>query len=266
MSVEFFRFVRGVQTWRYSSLAESIVADGHTWLPAPLRRSQVDVSTELEKSSVNISAGRDFAPVSVFAGTSPVAPTYVTLYRANLADLAATFGAFWHGQVASVQWSGSFAEIACQPSLALLRRPSPRKRYSTTCRWALYDSGCGVDRNAISNYRTGEVLVVNSATSIVISTYEDASPDADNWAAGGTLTLTGYPDEAPQTVISSTVSVIVGAVRERTIELARPMENMGSLEPIRLQRGCGHTLSDCAGFVNVPRFGGFPYMPKELAP
>lgn len=266
MSVEFFRFVRGSTTWRYSSLAESIVADGHTWSPAPLRRGPVDVSTEIDKSSVNISSSRDFAPVSAFAYTSPVEPTYVTIYRADLSDVATTFAAFWHGQIASVQWSGSYAEIACQPSLALLKRPSPRKRYSTTCRWALYDTGCGVNRNAAANYRTGEVLVINSPTNIVISTYEDTTPDPVNWAAGGTLALTAFPSDAPTTIIYSTISVIVGAVRERTIELARPMENMGSLEPIRLQRGCGHTLADCAGFSNVPRFGGFPYIPKELAP
>jgi hypothetical protein len=266
MSVEFFRFVRGAETWRFSTLAESVVADGHTWLPAPIQRGQVEIATTVERSSVTLSVMRNFAPVAIFAGTAPRETTYVTIYRAEVGLVASTFAALWHGQIASVRWSGSYADIDCQPTLGLLQRTSPRKRYSVSCRWALYDSGCGVNRNALANYRTGEITLVETPTRIHISTFEDASPDPEHWARGGTLQLTSAAGAPIETVISSTVSVIVGAVRERIVELARPMDAMGFGETIRLQRGCGHTFANCSDFFNTPRFGGFPYIPQELAP
>jgi hypothetical protein len=265
MSVEFFRFVRGSETWRFSSLAESIAAGGSTWLPAPIQRGEVDVSTEIDKSTVTISVARDFPPAAIFAATAPRSPTYVTLYRADLSDIAGTFGALWHGQISGVQWQGSYAEIQCQPALALLSRPSPRKRYSSSCRWALYDSGCRVGRNAATNFRLGQIIDVQTQTRIVISTVQSVD-DPENWARGGTLQITSAPGSAIETIISSTATTIVGAERERVIELARPMEAMGSFEDIRIQRGCGHRFTDCAEFNNTARYGGFPYLPDELAP
>ena len=265
MSVEFFRFVRGTETWRYSSLAEPVVAGGFTWQPAPIRRGNVDVSSEIDKSTVTLSVARDFAPIAVFAGTAPRLGTYLTIYRADLADIAGTFAALWHGQVAGVQWQGSYAEVQCQPSLALLQRSTPRKRYSSSCRWALYDSGCRVNRNDVTNFRTGEITLVETPTRIHIATTQIAN-DPLNWARGGTLQLTGYPGSDVETIISSTATVIVGSTRERIIELARPMFDMGFGETIRIQRGCGHTFDDCTGFANTARFGGFPYLPTELAP
>lgn len=266
MSVEFFRFVRGADTWRYSTLAEPVAADGYTWLPAPIQRGQVEIATTAERSSVTLSVVREFAPSFIFATTSPRETTYVTIYRAEVGAIASTFAALWHGQIASVRWTGSYAEIDCQPSLGLMQRTSPRKRYSVSCRWALYDSGCGVDRNNINNYRTGTVVNIIDATTIRVSTYEDATPDGSSWAKGGTLTVTTASGTRTETALDSTTSIIVGAIRERTVLLARPIEGVALGDAIRLQRGCGHTYADCAGFFNQPRFGGFPYLPQELAP
>lgn len=262
MSVEFFRFVRGAETWRFSTLAESVVADGHTWLPAPIQRSSIDVSSELEKSTVSLSVARDFPPALVYTYTSPRAATYVTIYRADLADIAATWGAVWHGQIAGVQWQGSFADVRCDPVLALLRRTSPKQRYSSSCRWTLYDSGCGVNRNAANMFRTGEIIDTDGPRRVRIATYEIAN-DPENWARGGTLQVTGF--EA-QLVTYSEATVIVGAVRERWVELARDLDGSGVLEPIRLQRGCGHTFADCTDLGNTPRYGGFHLLPTRLAP
>jgi hypothetical protein len=264
MSVEFFRFSRGSETWRYSTLAEPITADSHTWLPAPIRRADVEISAEVERSGVALSVSRDFAPVAVFAGTTPRNPTLVTIYRADIANMS-TFGAFWHGQVANVQWQGSIAEVRCEPVLALLRRTSPRQRYSTSCRWALYDSGCGVNRNAAANFRTGEIIDTDTVTRFKIATFE-AFNDPINWARGGTIEVTSIPGTPPETVTFSEATVIVGSFRERWVEIARPLEDSGLGETIRLQRGCGHTITDCTLFGNAPRFGGFPLLPTELAP
>jgi hypothetical protein len=264
MSVEFFRFVRGAETWRYSTLAETITAGEQTWLPAPIRRADVDISTDTDKSGVSLSTIRDLAPISLYAATTPRLPTYVTIYRADASSLS-TFAAFWHGQIASVQWQGSTAEIRCEPVLALMRRTSPRQRYSVSCRWTLYDSGCGVNRNATANFRTGEIIDTDSTTRIKIATVQ-AVNDPENWARGGTIEVTSIPGTPPETVTLSEATVVVGGFRERWIELARPLEDYGFGETIRLQRGCGHTLTDCTLFGNAPRYGGFPLLPTELAP
>lgn len=262
MSVEFFRFVRGAETWRYCSLAEAVTADGHTWQPAPIQRSSIDVSSEIEKSSVTLSIFRTFAPVDVYTYTSPRTPTFVTIYRADLTSIGTTFGAVWHGQIAGVQWQGAIADIRCDPVLALLRRTSPKQRYSSSCRWALYDSGCGVNPNSANMFRTGQIIDTDGPRRVRIATYEVANDD-ENWARSGTLQVTGF--EA-QLVTYSEATVIVGAVRERWVELARDLDGSGVFEPIRLQRGCGHTFADCTAFGNTPRFGGFHLLPTRLAP
>lgn len=265
MSVEFFRFVRGSETWRFATVSSPITAGGSVWQPAPIQRSSIDISTEVEKSQVMILAHRDFAPAAPYVYTTPRDPTYVTIYRADLASVGSTFGAIWHGQISGVQWQGATMEVTCEPVLALLRRSSPRQRYSSSCRWALYDSGCGANRNAAAHFRTGEIIDTESSTRIRIATSE-AFNDVENYARGGTIQVTSIPGVPIETVTHSEATVIVGSFRERWIELARPLEDYGLGEMIRLQRGCGHRLEDCSGFANVPRFGGFPYLPTELDP
>lgn len=263
MSVEFFRFVRGAETWRYCTANETISAASFEWLPEPIRRSPIDVSTEIDKSTVSISARRGFEAVAPYVYTTPRDVTYVTIYRADLADIAGTFGALWHGQVSNVAWQGSTLEIRCSPVLALLRRASPRQRYSVGCRWALYDTGCGVNPNNAANFRTGEIVDTDGPQRVKLATFEVAN-DAENWARSGTLTVTSMPHVAVETVTYSEATVIVGAVRHRWVELMRPLEDFGLGELVRLQRGCGHTFADCTAFGNTARYGGFHLMPTRL--
>ena len=265
MSIEFFRFVRGAETWRFSTLAESVVADGHTWLPAPIQRGSIDVSGEIDKSSVTLSGIRDLAPALAYIDSTPRTPTYVTIYRAELGNAASTFGAIWHGQVSGVRWSGSTLDMTCEPVITQLRRSSPRQRYSSSCRWALYDSGCKVNRNATANFRTGTIIEIDTPLRLKLATTQ-AFFDGAHWARGGTLAVTSPTGLDAQMVTASDATIVVAGLRERWVELASPLAVFDIGTPIRLQRGCGHTAVDCSAFANTANFGGFPLLPTELNP
>jgi hypothetical protein len=250
MSIELYRFAYGATVEAYTTAETSVTHSGTTYLPLAIQRGNVEATQEIERSEVPVEVPRD-TPVGLLfrAGEAPQQVS-LTILRGDA--ISGGYAAFWAGFVASATFSGSVITLSCSPLMSLLRRQAPRQRYSSMCRWSLYDSGCGV--SPVPHTKTVTVSTIVSPTEFsVTGTF---LPTAANRYRAGNITLGGIK----YLVTSSTGTG--GTIASLTT--SQPVAGLVSGLSGQLVRGCDHTLDGCDTFSNVARFGGFPLLPRPV--
>ena len=170
--------------------------------------------------------------------------------RAFFSDWMATpLGAviLFKGRVATVDKVGrTTAQITVASDLALLDMNMPRNLYSPSCVHVLFDSGCGLTRNAFSASGT-----VGAGATTVRIPWAASSPAY----AQGVLSFTSGPNAGVQANIK--------AADNNGLTLSYPLLNQPAQGDAFIARqGCDHTQSTCQNkFNNLANFRGFPYVP-----
>jgi uncharacterized phage protein (TIGR02218 family) len=138
------------------------------------------------------------------------------------------------------------AEISVNSDLVLLDIEMPRNLYSPACLHVLYDSGCGLVKNAYGANGT-----VGSG-----STYS-----AINWSGASSVYTQG-------TILFSSganggVSATIKQGTAGVLTLAAPLQSAPAVgDAFTVYQGCDHTIATCkAKFNNLSNFRGFPYIP-----
>ena len=227
-------------------LANSLLVDGLTYKCA--------VGLDVDKQKVTISARptdtiggipflqavrnglldgcevqRDRAFLSAW-GTAPIGS--VTLFK---------------GRVSTVDGVGrTTAQVTVASDLVLLDIDMPRNLYQPTCNHVLYDSGCGLVKNAFGAAGT----VGSGATALTVPWSASAATYAQ-----GTITFTGGAN-------TGTTANIKGATAS-ALTLSYPLPNVPAAgDGFTAYQGCDHTLATCrAKFNNAANFRGFPFVP-----
>lgn len=243
--LELYEFALGARRWRYASGAASVSHMSQTYEAAVIARSGIEQGEELNRAGLTIRVFRDHAIAALFISRPPDGVLSVTILRRHLTDTDAEWITLWKGRVVGCKFSGSTAELACEPVATSLKRTGLRARYSLLCRHALYSEACGAEKDSVRV--DGVIGSASGATALVAA----AASRPDGYFVAGLL----------QTGAGS--RMIVGHAGQ-TLTLSAPLRGIAAGMPVQLYPGCQKTAADCSGkFANIANFGGFPAIPTK---
>ena len=156
------------------------------------------------------------------------------------------------GRVTSIDEVGrTSAQLTVASDLCLLDVDMPRNLYQPTCNHTLYDSGCGLVKNAFG--AAGLVAAGSSATTILWS-------GASALFVQGTIAFTSGPNAGSSATVKS-------ATPGASLTLAYPLPGApGAGDAFTVFQGCDHTSATCRSkFNNLARFRGFPFVPPPTS-
>lgn len=252
--VEMYRFISGAKAWRYTSSEEAYAGVDGTYLPEPIKRNAPALSKETSHSTLTLEVSRDFPVAMAFRGGAPGSSIWLTLIRTHRGD--GEEETVWQGKVRGVSWTGSRAQLQCDPLDKALVRGTLRMTYGAPCGLRLYGLRCGASES--SNTFDATLLTV-SADGLTLTAAAFGSQPDGAWVRGEVY----HPGlDARRQVVGH-----VGT----SITLGLPLP-AGAGEPVKILRGCDHlwlradgiTWGDCVGtFANGLNFGGFPFVPTK---
>ena len=151
------------------------------------------------------------------------------------------------GRVSTVDGVGrTSAEITVASDLVLLDIDMPRNLYQPACNHVLFDSGCGLVKNAF-----GAAGVVGAGASATLVPWAAAS----SAYAQGTITFTSGANTG--------VTANIKGANGTALTLSYPLPDVPAAgDGFTAYQGCDHTLATCrAKFDNGANFRGFPFVP-----
>ncbi|MCH9691040.1 MAG: phage BR0599 family protein [Gammaproteobacteria bacterium] len=245
--IELYEFRRGGKTWRYTSAAHDTLYATYPYSAVPIKRSNLEQSSEMGKTGLRITFARDVEVAQPFIATPPSEITLLTLYRQHRGDNETL--AVWMGRVLNAEWRSSEVELNCEPAYTSLQRVGLRRLYQRNCPHVLYSTACGA--SAVTFRVTATVASINgpSLSVAVAAEYETGyfTGGYATWAANGLTEkrmITSHSDDAI-TLSATPPGLIVG-------------------DAITLYPGCDRTLNSChKKFANSENFGGFPFIPTQ---
>jgi uncharacterized phage protein (TIGR02218 family) len=254
MTSELFRFARGAEVWGFSGMSEPVDFGGLVYNPTPIKRAQIEQTQEVERADLSVEVARDNPVALLFQAGAPVTPVTLTIYRGDA--LTAGYVGLWTGFVQSANFTGSTATLTCAPAMSALRRNAPRQRYSQGCRFALFDSGCGVVKATYA-----DTINAFSFTDRELVVRDVVTARAAGYFVGG---FVEFP-VGRELIVTSDASSGIGSLRQVRLELARAIPGLVVGAVGIIYPGCNHQLSHCASkFSNAARYGGFATLPSRL--
>lgn len=266
--IELYQFSRGATNWFYTSYASTVLFEGNNYQATQIKRSQIEGSQDLERTTLKITINREESLVSQFISQSPTDIIRLTLTRTHFGDPDSTIA--WKGRLLNVKILNNVAELSLQSIYSSLKRPGLRRVYQVSCPHVLYGTQCAFDR-AITNYsHTGVISstsVVDGLSVLTSTAFQDGTitfpagvPASfqDDWFVGG------YIDFLKGGVVERR---FISAYNKTTgqITINQPLQNLivGS-DTVTAYAGCDHALTTCAQkFNNNANYGGFPNIPTK---
>jgi uncharacterized phage protein (TIGR02218 family) len=143
------------------------------------------------------------------------------------------------------------AEITVASDLVLLDLDMPRNLYQPTCGHTLYDSGCGLIKNA---FGTAGIVAAGSTPATILW-----SGAAAAYVQGTIFFSSGANAGGSATVKSAAIGV--------SLTLGYPLAvTPAAGDAFTIYQGCDHTKATCqAKFNNLANFRGFPFVPPPTA-
>ena len=156
------------------------------------------------------------------------------------------------GRITSIDEIGrTSAQITVASDLVLLDIDMPRNLYQPTCGHTLYDSGCGLIKNAFGT--AGVVASGSTATTIA-------------WSGSAPLYVQGtiYFSSGANAGSSANVKDASPGV---SLVLSYPLAVVSAAgDAFTVYQGCDHTSATCqAKFNNLANFRGFPFVPPPTS-
>lgn len=251
--VELYRFIWGGKAARYTSSEEAFTGPDGIFLPTPIRRNAPSLSKESKHSTLQLEVARDFPIALAFRGGAPGSSIWLTVLRAQR-GLTETETA-WQGKVRGVSWTGSRAQIQCDPIDKALDRGTLHMTFGGPCGLRLYGPRCGASE-AANTYDA--LLTAVSADGLTLTAAAFGSQPNGAWVRGEVY----HPGlDARRDVIGHSGT---------SVTLAVPLPAQAG-DPVKVLRGCDHlwkradgSWGDCvATFNNGPAFGGWPFVPGK---
>jgi uncharacterized phage protein (TIGR02218 family) len=250
-----FLFAQGAVEYRYTTETRFVADSNGTFSPAPIVASEISQTNEMAKDDLKLDFPRDNPFAALFLGGVPETVTTVTVFRGHDGDTDEEFQFYWKGRVAGASATGDVVTIECENIFTSMRRPGLRARYQKTCRHALYQSGCNVDKGTFAIVATATAV---DGFAVTISGWEDSNTDANYFVSGMLETEDGF-------------FRYITSHAGNQITLIRPLQSLSDVvnssvgeAQVTLYPGCAHTINDCkTKFNNLNNFGGFAWIPAK---
>lgn len=240
---ELFEFTQDVTVTRFTSAPSDITALSNTWTQAPIERSEIEQSQDLNRANITLKFPRTNAFALAFLGSLISDTTSLTI-RHETDDN--TWSVHWKGRVSAASLTGDGITLTCEPITTSLKRKGLRASYQINCRHALYHSrGCKVDRTLFDV--AGTVSVDNGLTLTI--TEAGAHPDGE--FTGGIIV-----HNSVERLITNHVGTSVTLLSVFDVSLTS--------EAVTLFPGCDRSATRCNNkFNNLPNHGGLPGFPRK---
>jgi uncharacterized phage protein (TIGR02218 family) len=246
--VELYEFQRGADYWRFTSADEDQTYNAQTFTRAPITRSEIEETSELNRTNLEITVQRDNPVAELFRLYPPGVVVTLKIWRLHRGDTDAVL--VWIGRVLNCEWRGGEALLHSEPVYTSIRRNALRRHYQRQCPHVLYGAACGVNQTAFKVI--GTVAVISGGTVQVNA----AGSHADGHFAGGFIEWNSSAGVSDNRLITDHTSV--------TLTLAAPIIGLAVGDTVNLYPGCDHTLATCeAKFANHLNYGGWPYIPLK---
>jgi uncharacterized phage protein (TIGR02218 family) len=232
--------------WYYTSGDVSVTFDGQTYTPATLKRSQSKYDSQLEVTTMDITAGYLNDPATDFLSVNPVDILWIQVMKLHREQDPLEADVVFIGQIKDVNFKGVQANIKCVGFEHFLKKTIPGWRYQINCNHQVFNANCGL---TAAIYKTTETISLDATGTILTGTafgLED-----DGYFIGG---------EVKFGVESRTIVAHSGT----TITIMYKMTELEDSDEVDAYPGCDGRPETCRDkYDNITHFLGFPFIPIE---
>lgn len=235
--------------WRYTSSTMPISMGGNVWKSISISDDGVKQSGETQVDALTVTMPNDTTVVSLFLGTPPINPLYLTMRRFHYGDTEAAV--CYVGEVFQVNVASPVAaKVTCNTLSASMERNGLRLAWSRGCPYSLYDMNCGVSKERFR--LDGEISTVGGSS---IRVPEAARYD-NRYFAGGYIEWLDPVRGVERRAIEDHAGEV--------ITIFGVVDGLAGGMTIKIYPGCGRTTSECLNkFNNLDNYGGIPSMPDR---
>jgi len=271
---DLYRFTFGSEVFLQTSCDRVIVFNGETYLPQAIQRSNLESTSQSEKSSLSLSASKSNPLVDLFKFGTINNIIGVTIFtghslQSDLVDEVdpTRVRVLWKGRILNFELGvDSMVTFALESVFSSAKRLGIRRKFQRQCPFELYGNQCGVSKLAHQFTTT----VVNSHIGapgesgwlVTIDVDVSSSPGI---FGGGYMTwinpLNGRT-EHQSVKLSSDVNA-----NQCVLVLSKKPWQLPIGHSVTIYKGCDHNIDTEAGcgprFNNHVNFGGMPYIPTK---
>ena len=241
-----FHFIKAGKTDVYATNAtQPITSGGQTYLPFPIRISNVRSTKDVQTSELTLTFPRDHPFLEDLRSPYQKRLMRLVMRRAHRPDPEDSI-IYWRGRIIGVTSKGSGCEVQCENLQTTMKRLGNTAKYQKLCRHVLYGDQCGVSYDA--KKVAGTIGAVETTSSFNVAV---AGDQITGYYKGGILEHNGNH------------YFIVRHIN-RTLTILHPVEDMQQGDPVFIAPGCDLTIATChARFANEKNHGGFPFTPTK---
>ena len=243
---ELYRFTTEDAEYCFTGGDEKRTYQDAAYEPSIITHSGTNQSTEVSGGHITVTVPRDHAIATMFVAFIPSTPLYLTILRGHDGD--DQMMVVFTGRVQSCKFMpDDTCELDCAPESELLKREIATALFQRPCNRALFDDGCGVNKET---YRKSGAIAEVSADGLTIAADFFAAMPND-WFA------TGYIEQAAhkRMIVSHTGN---------TVTLMNAMPGLFAGMEINAYPGCDRTHGGCVSkFDNGTNFLGYQWIPNK---
>jgi len=254
--VEFYRFVRGTNFWRYNT-SDRILTRLEDEVEQPyagtsISRGRIQRGSEGGRLTLSINVPRSLAVAELWMPYPTSQAVGLDIFRENIGKTGSSM--VWSGRVVSPVYRPETVELKGEPTATYARKAGQAQAWQRGCMHVLYGQGhglCNADREAFAVNATVSSVMANIVTSAGFDVF-----DKPTRLGGGYIKWTDVDGVEHRRSISSH--------NGSTINLLYGSNDLPNGTVVRAYPGCAHNIDDCTNFFsNRPNYGGEPDSPER---
>ncbi len=244
---ELYRIWAGSTYWYYTNGDVAVVFNSNTYQPATISRGTMQFNAALDVSTLKIQFAAVDAALTSYVAQNPVAIVWMEISRVFRDQSPMENSVIFIGQIKTVSFKGTTAEVTCVGFEHFLKMNVPTWRFQTACNHKLFDAGCGL---TAATYKLTTKVTVDTTQTILTSA--DFALQTAGYYTNGWLQ---YGGEYRHIVAHS----------GSTITLKYRMASLPtSGASVDTYPGCDGYITTCTSrFANIDHFLGFPFIPMQ---
>jgi len=232
--------------WYYTSGDVAVTFDGQVYAPAALKRGQSKYDSQLEVTTMTVTAGYLNDVAVDFVSINPVDVLWVQIMKLHREQSPLEADVVFIGQIKNVSFKGVQANITCVGFEHFLKKTIPQWRYQLTCNHLVFGSNCAL---TASTYKTTETITLDATRTILTGTAFGTKDDG--YFIGGEVRFGAE---------SRTIIAHSGA----SITMMYKMSELSDSDSVDAYPGCDGRAETCRDkYNNITHFLGFPFIPEE---
>jgi len=245
----------GRYRWAYTTDARPRVLSGIEYKPEAIKRGELkQTAGDSNVETLQVTVPFDNAVAVAHVPYLPPRPVKLTIFAYQRNDPASEIVQAFTGFITSFSQKGGEATFECSQILDNMSQTVPWAVFKVGCIWALYQIGCGVDKQLWKN-----IALVSGVSGVTIHSSEFSSKPGDTdddlgWYTNG---FAYNPDTGEQRFIVAHDSVA------GTITVVYPFGSSETLLSLEVFAGCARTKEICSiKFDNKLNYVGFDHFPE----